>query len=145
MLIERKQFPEAEKLVRAALEQEPDSPALNAQLATVLAAQNDADALPLLQKLHAAHPRDPAITRMLAEVLAQAGDFVASGKLYTGLLTKEPDDVDLLVAHGQNLIRQQQYSQALAAFDKASKLDSAAPMHGAELPLQRQNFTSRPW
>ncbi len=50
VLIERKQFPEAEKLIRAALQQQPDAPTLNAQLATVLAAQDDADALPLASK-----------------------------------------------------------------------------------------------
>ena len=34
---------------------------------------------------------------------------------------KSPDDVDLLVAHGQNLIRQQRFSEAMAAFDKATE------------------------
>ena len=125
VLIERKQFPEAEKLIRTALQQQPDDPALNAQLATVLAAQDDADALPLLQKLHAAHPADPAITRMLAGVLAQSGDAVGSDKLYLPLLAQSPDDVDLLVAHGQNLIRQQRFPEAMTAFDKATKLDAA--------------------
>ena len=126
VLIERKQYPEAETLLRAALQVDPENPVFNAQLATVLAAQNDADALPLLQKLHAAHPADPAITRMLAEVLAEAGDPVGSDKLYAALLAKSPDDIDLLVAHGQNLIRQQHDSQALAAFNKAAELDSAS-------------------
>jgi predicted Zn-dependent protease len=125
VLIGQKKFPEAEKLIRTALQQQPDDPTLNAQLATVLAAQDNADALPLLQKLHAAHPENPAVTRMLAQVLAQSGDFPASDKLYLGLLAKSPDDVDLLDAHGQNLIRQQRFSEAMATFDKATKLDSA--------------------
>jgi tetratricopeptide (TPR) repeat protein len=125
VLIERKQFPEAEKLIRVALQQQPDDPVLNAQLATVLAAQDDADALPLLQKLHTAHPADPAITRMLAGVLAQSGDAAGSDRLYLALLAKSPDDVDLLVSHGQNLIRQQHFPEAMAAFDKATKLDDA--------------------
>ncbi|HXS75678.1 MAG TPA: tetratricopeptide repeat protein [Terracidiphilus sp.] len=125
VLIGREQYPEAEKFVRAALQQEPDNPVLNAQLATVLAAQNKPDALPLLQKLHTAHPENDAITSMLADVLAETGDNAGSDKLYTALLAKNPDDVSLLVAHGQNLVRQQQNSQALAAFDKAAKLDSA--------------------
>ena len=125
VLIERKQYPEAEKLVRAALQLEPENPVLSAQLATVLAAQNNADALPLLQKLHAAHPENLAITGMLADVLAEAGDAPGSDKLYTMLLGKNPDDISLLVSHGQNLVRQQQYTQALAVFDKATKLDSA--------------------
>lgn len=126
VLIQRNQYPEAEKLIRAALQQEPDNPVLNAQLATVLAAQNNAEALPLLQKLHSAHPENLAITSMLAQVLAEAGDAAGSDKLYTALLAKSPDDVSLLVAHGQNLVRQQQFAPALAAFDKATKLDSAS-------------------
>jgi len=126
VLIERKQYPEAEKLVRAALQQEPEDPVLNAQLATVLAAQNDAGAMPLLQKLHAAHPENLAITNMLADVLAESGDVAGSDKLYTALLAKNPDDISLLVSHGQNLVHQQQYPQALAVFDKATKLDSAS-------------------
>lgn len=126
VLIESRQYPEAEKLVRAALQREPDNPVLNAQLATVLAAQNNADALPLLQKLHAAHPENLSITSMLADVLAEAGDSAGSDKLYTALLARNPDDISLLVSHGQNLVRQQQYAQALAVFDKATKLDSAS-------------------
>ena len=125
VLILEKHYPEAEKCIQLALEQQPDDPALTAQLATVLAAQDDAAALPLLQKLHAAHPADAAITRMLAQVLAQAGQYEASDKLYAGLLAKSPDDVELLVAQGQNLIRQQRFAEALASFDKATKLDSA--------------------
>ncbi len=58
LMIARKQYPEAETFLRAALEQTPDDPALTAQLATVLAAQDKAEALPLLQKLHDAHPAD---------------------------------------------------------------------------------------
>ena len=125
ILIQRKQYPDAEKLIRAALQVDPDNPALNAQLATVLAAQDDAEALPLLQKLHAAHPDDLAVTRMLAQVLSEGGEAEASDKLYVALLAKSPDEVELLVAHGQNLIRQQHYPEALAAFNKAAGLDSA--------------------
>lgn len=125
ILIERKQYPEAETLLRAALVQSPSDPALTAQLATVLAAQDKAEALPLLQKLHDAHPADPAITSMLAEVLADAGDAAGSDQLYVGLLAANPKDPSLLIGHGQNLIRQLKYAQALAAFDKATQLDPA--------------------
>jgi len=125
LLITRKQYPEAETFLRAALEHTPDDPALTAQLATVLAAQDKAEALPLIQKLHDAHPADAAITRMLAEVLVQAGDAAGSDRLYASLLATNPEDVALLVAHGQNLIRQLKYAEALAAFDKATRLDEA--------------------
>ncbi len=125
LLILRKQYPDAEKLLRDALVQSPDDPPLNAQLATVLAAQDKAEALPLLQKLHDAHPGDTAITRMLADVMAQAGDAAGSDRLYILLIKSNPDDPDLLLAHGQNLIHQLRYAEAFAAFDKATRLDPA--------------------
>jgi predicted Zn-dependent protease len=127
LLINRKQFPEAETLLRAALEKSPEDAALSAQLAAVLAAQDKGEALPLLQKLHTAHPGDPAIARMLAEVTAEAGDPAASDQLYLSLLKSRPDDPDLLVAHGQNLIRQQKFAEAFAAFNRATELDAANP------------------
>jgi predicted Zn-dependent protease len=122
LLIKQKKYPEAETFLRAALDQSPDDPALTAQLASVLAAQDNAEALPLLQKLHAQHPDDRAITRMLADVLTQAGDVAGSDALYVHLLASQPDNVDLLLAHGQNLIRELKYSEALTVFDKASRL-----------------------
>ncbi len=125
LLITRKQYPQAETFLRAALEKTPDDTALTAQLATVLAEQDKPEALPLFQKLHTAHPGDSAITRMLAQVLADAGDAAGSDHLYTGLLTASPEDPELLVAHGQNLTRQLKYAEAFAAFDKATNLDPA--------------------
>jgi tetratricopeptide (TPR) repeat protein len=123
LLILRKQYPEAETLLRAALLSAPDDPTLNAQLATALAAQDKAEALPLLQKLHEAHPADPAIARMLAEVLAVAGDYAGSDQLYVHLLAANPQDPNLLVAHGQNLVRQAQMEEAVKIFDKATQID----------------------
>jgi predicted Zn-dependent protease len=125
ILIVLKQYPDAETLLRAALGQLPGDPTLTAQLATVLAAQDKAEALPLLQQLHAAHPDTPAITRMLASVLADAGDYAGSDQLYTGLLATNPSDVALLVAHGQNLVHQASFAQAYTVFDKATQIDAS--------------------
>ena len=125
VLIARKQYPEAETLLRAALEQNPGDIPMTAQLAAALVAQDKAEALPLLQKLHQAQPDTPAITRMLAEVLAEAGDTEASDALYVSLLAATPDDTALLVAHGQNLVRLKKYPEAYKAFDKATGVDSA--------------------
>jgi Flp pilus assembly protein TadD len=125
LLIARKQYPEAEALLRTALEQAQEDTTLTAQLATVLATEDKAEALPLFQKLHEAHPKDAAITRMLAAVLDDAGDAAGSDKLYVTLLMASPEDPKLLVAHGQNLIRLLKYAEAFAAFDKATRLDPA--------------------
>jgi predicted Zn-dependent protease len=127
VLIGRKEYADAEKLLRTALEKAPDDPAMSAQLAAVLAAQNKAEAVPLLQKLHGAHLEDQAITRMLAEVLDESGDTAGSDQLYTALLKAHPSDADLLIAHGQNLTRQQRFSEALAAFSRATEVDAANP------------------
>ena len=125
-LIALKQYPEAETLLRAAVEKFPDNPALTAQLATVLAAQDKAEALPLLQKLHDAHPQDSAIARMLASVLAESGDYAGSDRLYVALIAASPNDAALLVSHGQNLVRRLRFSEAFAAFNKATELDPAS-------------------
>jgi len=122
LLIAHKQYPEAETLLRGALLQSPDDPPLTAQLATVLAAQNKAEALPLIQKLHDAHPTDAAITRMLAEMLVESGDAAASDRLYIALLAASPADPELLVDHGQNLIRLLKYPEAFAVFNKVTQL-----------------------
>jgi predicted Zn-dependent protease len=123
LLIARKQYPEAETLLRAALEQAPDDPTFTAELATVLAAQDKAEALPLLEKLHEAQPQDENVTRMLAEVLAEAGDDAGSDHYYAALVAAHPNDPALLIPHGENLIRQLKYGEAFQAFSKATQLD----------------------
>jgi len=125
LLIAQKKFPEAESFLRAALEQIPDDLALSAQLATVLAAEDKPEAIPLLQKLHAAHAEDAVLTRMLAEVLAEAGETADSDALYVQLIATAPGNAQLLVAHGQNLVRLGRFPDAFTAFDKATKIDGA--------------------
>src|SRR5208282_5228393 len=57
--------------------------------------------------------------------LAVAGDYAGSDQLYIQLLAANPRDVDLLVAHGQNLVRQAQMEEAAKVFDKATQIDPA--------------------
>jgi tetratricopeptide (TPR) repeat protein len=141
IFIARKQYPEAETLLRAALAQSPDDPTLTAQLATVLAAQDKAEALPLLEKLHAAHPDNNAITRMLATVTADSGDYAGADQLDLRLLAANPNDADLLVAHGQNLVHQGLIAQAYTVFDKAAKIapTSADAWSGLAFTASRTN------
>jgi len=124
LLIRKKQFAEAETFLRTALEKTPDDPALTAQLAMVLAAEDKAEALPLLKKLYATHPGSAAIARMLAEVLTEAGDLAGADQIYAKQLALTPNDAELLVAHGQSLVRQGRFAEAAASFDKATQHDA---------------------
>jgi Flp pilus assembly protein TadD len=144
LLIKKKQYPEAETLLRAALEKLPDDPALTAQLATVLAVEDKAEAVPLLQKLHAAHPADAAISNMLAEVLSEAGDFAGSDQIYVQLLAASPADSDLMVAHGENLLRLGKFPEAFAVLDKATQIDpsNAEGWSGLAFAASRTNQPS---
>jgi tetratricopeptide (TPR) repeat protein len=127
LLIVKKQYPEAETVLRAALKNTPDDPVMTAQLALVLANQDNPDALPLTQKLHEAHPKDAAITRMLAQLLSDAGQYAASDQLFTQLLAASPNNKDLLVSHGQNLVEELKFAEAFEVFKKVTDLDPSDP------------------
>ena len=124
ILLAHKQYPEAETLLRTAVAEKPDDPVLTAQLAAALAAQDKPEALPLLEKLHDAHPQDENITRMLAQLLSEAGKTADSDQLYAQLIAAHPGDAELYTAHGENLIRQQKNQQAFAAFTRATEIDA---------------------
>jgi tetratricopeptide (TPR) repeat protein len=124
ILLVQKQYPEAETLLRAALAQKPDDPVLTAQLAAALAGQDKGEALPLLQKLHDAHPQDENITRMLAEMLSEAGKTAESDQLYNQLIAAHPGDAGLYAGLGGNLIREQKNREAFAAYSRATEIDA---------------------
>jgi len=123
LLIAQKKYAEVEPLLVAALKKSPDDQALTAQLAAVYVAEDKEEALPLLQGYHAKHPADVSITRMLAPVLADAGEYEESDKLYVQLLSASPKDSDLLAGHGQNLIRLRRFGEAMTAFQSATAAD----------------------
>ncbi len=124
-LIEQKKYPDAEALLRPALAKHPGNIPLTAQLAAVLVAEDKAEAIPLLQQLHTANPSNEEITRMLARVQADAGDFASADSLDTALLRAHPQDADLLTSHGQNLMRLGQFAPAESAFQQAATIDPA--------------------
>ncbi len=121
LLIAEKRYADAQPLVEAALGRDPDDPALNAQLATILNSQGkQADALAVLEKLHKLEPASREVASMLADADVQADKLNEADALYQQLLVQTPADPALLDAHGQILIRQQRYADAVAAFRKAT-------------------------
>lgn len=118
-LIAQQRYTDAQPVVETALQHNPKDPTLNAQLAAILNAEGkQADALAVLEKLHDLEPKSRAVTQMVADAEAQAGHLDKAGVYYEELLAATPNDPDLLDAQGQILIRQKQYSQAIATFRK---------------------------
>src|SRR5579884_135697 len=62
------------------------------------------------------------ISLMLADAYAQGGQADKADLLYTQLLKASPDDPTLLAAHGDSLVRQQKYAEALAVLQRAVQL-----------------------
>lgn len=123
ILIAQKKYEDAEALLAPAQKKDPGDAALTAQLAAVLVAEDKADALPLLQQYHQQHPQDGTMTRMLAQVEADAGEYEESDQLYVTLLAADPKNSDLLTGHGQDLIRLHRYGEAMKAFESATAID----------------------
>jgi len=104
------EFDAAESAYRRVLLKDPKSEPANAGLAHLLIRKKQ-------------YPENTAISSMLAQVLAEAGDSAGSDQLYLKLLAATPNDPDLLVAHGQNLVRLGRFPEALAQFGKATQID----------------------
>lgn len=120
LLIDQKRYADAEPLVEAALKADPNNPGLNAQLATILNAEGKHEqALAILEQLHQLEPGSRPVTGMLADADFQAGKLDEADALYQELLLAAPLDPGLLDAHGQVLIREQHYGEAMAVFHKA--------------------------
>ncbi len=119
-LIAQKKFSEAEQILRQALSDQPEDAGLQAQLATVLAAEGKKDeALAQLTALHQQHPQEAAVTRMLADAETQFGEARQADPLYVQLLAAGKPDASLLTARGENLIQQQRFPEAVSTLQKA--------------------------
>jgi len=123
VLIAQKKYADAEPLIKTALIRDPDDPALNTQLAIVLNAEGKQnESVSTLEKLHARQPDDALISGMLADAYTQTGSADTADPLYVQLLKVTPNDPALLTARGENLIRQQQYAEAVTVLQKAVSL-----------------------
>ncbi|HEY0307697.1 MAG TPA: tetratricopeptide repeat protein, partial [Acidobacteriaceae bacterium] len=128
MLIREDKLADAESLLTAALKAHPADAPLTAQLARVYMLQGAAaKALPLLVTQHTQHPDDAATTRMLANVYNRTGDATHADELYQALLAASPDDIGLLSARGDALIRQKRFAEAQSILQRANTLFLSRP------------------
>jgi tetratricopeptide (TPR) repeat protein len=123
VLITQKKYTDAEPLIKAALTRDPDDPALNTQLAIVLNAEGKQnESVSTLETLHEKQPNNTFISGMLADAYTQSGAADQADPLYVQLLKNNPADPALLTARGENLIRQQRYTDAVTVLQKAVSL-----------------------
>ncbi len=124
LLIAAHQYPEAELLLRKALAHNATDPVMSAQLANVLMAQGKPqDAIAVLENLHASHPNEGNVTRMLADLYTESGQAAKADPLYVQLLSAPTPGAGLLAARGDNLIRQQRFADAVLVLQQATQLD----------------------
>jgi len=127
VLIHEQKLDEAETMLQSAYTAHPEFYPLAAQLARLYTLQNEPEkATPLLEAVHAQHPQDAATTRMLAGIYGRAGDARADA-LYQQLLAARLDDIALLAAFGDSLIRQKKFGTAQQTLQKADTLFLAKP------------------
>jgi Flp pilus assembly protein TadD len=131
---------EAEALLTPALLRAPGDPTLTAQLAAAYLASGDpakiAQAAPLLESLHAAHPENANIARLLARVYVETGDLKHADPLYAELIFaqsqngKTPDPT-LLDERAEGLLRLHRPGEAETLLKQAIANPAAFPSPAA--------------
>ncbi|WP_213803305.1 tetratricopeptide repeat protein [Granulicella sp. dw_53] len=127
LLLRQNKPAEAESLLTAALAIAPEDTTLNAQLATVYMASDDpaksSQALPLVEKLHASHPNDPAVTRILARLYSRSAQYDKADPLFATLIAATPPgaqpDPTLLDDRADALIHLHRAAEAEALLKRA--------------------------
>jgi tetratricopeptide (TPR) repeat protein len=131
LLIQQKKLDQAEPLLTAALQKHPDDPALNAQLASLYESDPDpakaAQALPILEKLHAASPQDVAVTRLLARLYSRSGQYDKALPLLSALAAASPSNPTLLDDQADVLIRLHRSADAQPLLERAIADPKAFP------------------
>jgi tetratricopeptide (TPR) repeat protein len=123
LLLKQKKYSDAEPLLKSALARDPHDPGLNAQLATALLAQGKNDqALPVLETLQQLEPGNASVDQMLADAYSQAGHPEKAEPIYARMVLAHPENEDILVGQGENLIRERLYPQAQQVLERAVRL-----------------------
>ena len=85
----------------------------------LLWADRPREAIPLLESVHAARPRDDAATRRLALAYRWADRHGEAGNLYRGLLTENPADAESRTGLAWSLLWRERHREASAEFAQA--------------------------
>jgi Tfp pilus assembly protein PilF len=144
LLLRQNKPADAEPLLTAALAAHPDDIPLSAQLASVYMAEANlttppdpaiaAKALPILTNLHNSNPNNTAVTRLLARLSAQTGDYAQADRLLAALIAATPPntapDPTLLDDRADALIHLKRSAEAEALLKLAITDPAAFPSKG---------------
>ena len=116
LLLQQNKTDQALATLTAALEKHPDdplAPSLQVQLARIYIAQNQPEkALSTVESLHGKNPEDTNLTRLLARLYSQTGNYDKAEPLYAALLAAAPSDLMLADDRADALIHLQRYAEA---------------------------------
>ena len=118
-----KRYPEAQALLERCLELAPSFEGARHNYAVVLNREGKAaQALPQVEQLLAKAPRDPAYRNLKAAVLANAGDYADSIKVYEELV-KDVVHPKIWMSYGHSLKTQRRLPESIAAYRHAIELE----------------------
>jgi tetratricopeptide (TPR) repeat protein len=118
-----KRYPEAQALLERCLELAPSFEGARHNYAVVLNREGKAaQALPQVEQLLAGAPRDPAYRNLKAAILANAGDYADSIKVYEELV-KETAHPKTWMSYGHSLKTQRRLPESIAAYKHAITLE----------------------
>lgn len=119
---EDKDYENAEKNFKKALELSPDNPYYNHFLGkTYLETKQYEAAKEYLLKAQGINPDIPDLLFDLADLYYETGDYLSSGELFSEIAKKEPENILAHYYAGINLFKRKKYSQALNFFLKSSQ------------------------
>lgn len=123
VLVREGKSSEAQTVLDFGLKQHPNDPQLLTEQAALLVGQKQfAEALPVLEKLHAADPKAAPLTRLLARTYVATSSFAKADPLFLQLAKTEPQNGDLQAEWADSLIRQKRNAEAETLLEKALPL-----------------------
>jgi tetratricopeptide (TPR) repeat protein len=124
---QQREWLKAAELLAPLIEQDSSNPDLRRQQAFFfLRAGEHAKAIPVLEDLIAADPRDTRARFFLAEAHAESGDLQKAEALYRALLEFDPNNVDYLVSFGLTQMANRDFDGAARTFETLMVLETAS-------------------
>ena len=136
LYIENNDLADATQLLKDGLNLEPDNLQLSLLLArTQMMGGNNQAALTTLNSISDAAGNNATFVDLLAAVQASLGNYSEAISLYQALLKQDPTNDRWLISLGDALAKNNQKSDALAAYQKANTI--------GELPADLQSYVSK--